>query len=78
MILKIKDFLATKVESLEEASRLYCATRDEHQISAELFPFGEIIQQGQPTLRISYNGRIWNGDQAIYTPERFLSGKTST
>lgn len=45
------------------ASRIYCTARDESGEGASTFPQGE--WRGH---RISYNGRVWDGDKAIYNP----------
>lgn len=48
------------VASIEEASRVYCAARDASGEGASTWDDG-CIQPGN--LRISYNGRVWNGDK---------------
>lgn len=52
------------LESIEYASRLYCAIRDESGEGASTFPEAFLEQRGtwgrtSPLGRISYNGRVW-------------------
>lgn len=42
-----------------EASRLYCARRDEAGLGASRFREGAVLIGDLPVGRISYNGRIW-------------------
>ena len=42
-----------------EASRLYCARRDEMGLGASQFPEALMFVADMPVGRISYNGRIW-------------------
>lgn len=46
-------------EDWADASKLYCERRDHLCLGASQFPEGEVILDGIPIARISYNGRIW-------------------
>lgn len=48
------------VASIEEASRLYQRLRDESGEGASTWPEGRVGE-----FRITYNGRIWRGDQLV-------------
>ena len=49
-----------EVESLVEASRMYCRLRDDAGDGARTFPEGKVIGLTD-AYRISYNGRVWRG-----------------
>lgn len=46
-------------ESFAEASRLYCAARDESGGGVSTFPEGKIRHFHRTTARVSYNGKVW-------------------
>lgn len=48
-----------EVSSLEEASQVCCQYISDHQLGAGNWTGGQVIQDGQETHHISYNGRIW-------------------
>ena len=56
------------VQSLEEASRVYCGLRDESGEGGSTWPSGRV---GEYT--VSYNGKVWlgkwsEGAQPVYAP----------
>ena len=72
MILKIKgDFGKTEcsVESIAAASQHYAAQRDASGEGASTFREG-VLADGRKRLRISYNGKVWDGGKVIYDPFR--------
>lgn len=57
------------VTSYAEASKIYCTIRDESEEGVSTFPGGNIKDSnGKIIARISYNGRVWVGDIAVYEP----------
>lgn len=53
------------LESIEHASALYCALRDESGLGASEWPEATLMARGtwgrtEPLGRISYNGRVWS------------------
>jgi predicted RNase H-like HicB family nuclease len=57
-----------RVSSLEEASREYRRAVEASGEGASTFPAGQVVLPNGPTYTISYNGRVWNGDQKLYDP----------
>lgn len=73
MLLKIKDrpFEGTEDGLLEvgcfsQGYEAYAKVRDESGEGASTFPDGELL--GQRHYRISYNGKVWDGDECVYNP----------
>lgn len=62
--LKIGRRVSQKVESIAEAQEVYRKVRDESLEGASTFPAGSLTGDGKK-YRISYNGRVWDGDTAI-------------
>lgn len=62
--LKIGRRKSVPVRDLADASNTYSLERDESGEGASTFPDGRIIIGGTK-YRISYNGRVWNGDALI-------------
>lgn len=61
-----------RVPSLAHAVQVFSRLRDASGQGASSFPDGRIL--GSSTLlRISYNGRVWNGDQPVPVDERALN-----
>ena len=60
LILKIGRRERVAVCSLAEASRVYGRVRDESGEGSSTFPAGRVGK-----LRISYNGRVWDGDRVV-------------
>jgi hypothetical protein len=63
------------VETLEEASRVYCKLRDESDEGSSTFPEGRLYDtSGEQIAYVSYNGRVWSGSKhdldatPIYSP----------
>lgn len=52
-------------ETIREARNEYCRLRDESGEGASTFNEG-IIEHERDKYRVSYNGRIWNGDDLIF------------
>lgn len=65
MILTIGKLFSVPVESLAEASRIYRDLRDESFEGASTWPNGKVGK-----LKVSYNGRIWDGDVVVYDPSK--------
>lgn len=57
-----------RVSSLEEASREYRRAVEASGEGTSTFPAGRIVLPNGPTYTISYNGRVWDGDQKLYDP----------
>jgi hypothetical protein len=57
-----------RVSSVEEGSREYRRAVEAGGEGASTFPAGQIVVTNGPTYTISYNGRVWDGDQKIYDP----------
>src|SRR3546814_12578384 len=53
-----------EVTSLAQASQVYGRLRDESGEGASTFPDGKITGAGA-ALRVSYNGRIWQGENPV-------------
>ena len=58
----------SRVSSLEEASREYRRAALASGEGASTFPAGQVVLPNGPTYTISYNGRVWDGDQKLYDP----------
>lgn len=51
------------VASFEDASRLFCATRDRLGVGASQTPRTLILDgSGKVVAHVSYNGRVWPGE----------------
>mgnify|MGYP003331284212 CR=1 FL=1 len=49
-----------QVDSLRQASDMYCAARDASGMGASRVPEAMVLDAGgTPVARISYNGRVW-------------------
>lgn len=60
MQLHMKGFAPITVPDFAEASRTYCARREESGEGASTFSDGLVLNEhGDHIGRISYNGRIW-------------------
>jgi hypothetical protein len=58
------------VASLAEASELFCAARDHFGLGGDQTPTPEIADaSGTVIAHISYNGRVWPGDDLLWTPD---------
>ena len=57
------------VSDLAEASRKYQEARDYNMVidggDANTFPFGRVVRGGRAVARISYNGRVWDGETLL-------------
>ena len=53
-----------EVESLAAAQLKFCKMREESGDGASTFPDGKVKAEGK-AYRISYNGRLWDGDSQI-------------
>jgi len=62
--LKIGRRLTATVASIEDAQRAYRQARDESCEGASTFPEGRLTGDGRK-LRISYNGRVWDGETCV-------------
>ncbi|OXR48137.1 hypothetical protein PuT2_14025 [Pusillimonas sp. T2] len=62
--LLVGDHWSFNVSSLAQAVQVYSRLRDQSEQGARDFPSGRILGSSA-LLRISYNGRVWNGDQAV-------------
>ena len=56
---------AVHVASIAEAQEVYARLRDESGEGASKFPDGRIESDDGRRLRISYNGRVWDGDKVV-------------
>ena len=58
------------VTSIAEASAIFCAARDHFGLGGDYTPTPEIVDSsGTVIAHISYNGRIWPGDDLSWTPD---------
>jgi len=58
----VKDFA-----SLAEASKFYLEMSDMSGEGASTFRDGKIVD-GRKKLRVSYNGRVWDGEDIVFDP----------
>lgn len=58
----VKDFA-----SLAEASKYYLDVQDQSGEGASTFKDGKIVD-GRKKLRVSYNGRVWDGETIVFDP----------
>lgn len=50
-----------QVDSLQQASEMYCAARDANMQGMSRTPPGRVVDEhGRDVARISYNGRVWS------------------
>lgn len=57
-----------QVESIDQASEMFCRARDESDLGSRETPDGRVVTaDGKPVARISYNGRVW-------PPEKWTPG----
>jgi hypothetical protein len=68
MILKIGNRASFKVDSFEEASRVYAHYRDASLEGASTFPDGTILHGTRILARVSYNAKVW-------PPEKWSDGQ---
>lgn len=64
IVLKIRGEKPFKVATLADASAIYQRYRDESGEGASTFPDGKLAV-GARSLKISYNGRIWDGETLV-------------
>lgn len=56
------------VASLAEASARYAREREDSGLGASRFPFGTLRTAEGERLRVSYNARIWRGEELLFDP----------
>lgn len=66
MTLTIPRRLTVDVADFAEASAQYAQARDLSGEGVSTFPFGQLTGAG--TYRVSYNGRVWEGDVLVFDP----------
>lgn len=63
-----------EVVDFAEASAIYDAMRSASGQGMRTFPDGEIVADGEPIARVSYNAKVWPvepwfpGQQALFNP----------
>jgi hypothetical protein len=66
MTLKIGRRATHAVKTIADAVRIYCDAREASMEGASTFPDGSITAAAwRNGLRISYNGRVWDGDKIV-------------
>lgn len=68
LTLTIHGRLTQDVADFAEASAAYQQARDLSGEGGSTFPFGTIERDGEQVARVSYNGRVWEGDRLVYCP----------
>jgi hypothetical protein len=62
-----------KVESFEQASKVYCDQRDRSGQGSSRFNFGTIRNEnGEPEAHVSYNGKVWEGSDFMANNKELL------
>jgi hypothetical protein len=56
------------VASLAEASARYAREREDSGLGASRFPPGTLRTREGGRLRVSYNARIWRGEELVFDP----------
>jgi hypothetical protein len=49
--------------TLAEAQKAYVDARDDSDLGASQFGFGNVFKNGEHIAAISYNGRVWTPDE---------------
>lgn len=60
--------LTAEVETYRDAADLYRKFRDDSGEGASTFPHGTIRAGRLTVATVSYNGRVWEGEQLVYCP----------
>lgn len=61
-----------EVDTIEQASKLYCDIRDKSGYGASSFTPVVIRDNGNPIAYISYNGKVWQGVDFLGTNNALL------
>jgi len=56
------------VADYAEASRVYSEMRDGSGLGASKLPRARLYRSGRKVAEVSYNGRVWEGDECVFDP----------